>query len=148
MKIQVIVGKVCLRRKYKTVLGVVNNLLKTKSLLTSPSNVLPHYLKYFPLQFEFSLKVIVIGWKHSYLLKNFLLYSVCFDFIENEQWMDFFWQNHIKIEWFGWPLKSFLKREPSNYMFEKGQNSYSYHSFGCIFALFGAQLTHFCNFWK
>jgi hypothetical protein len=60
--------------------------------------------------------------------------------------MDSFWQNHIKIEWFGWPLKSFLKREPSNSMFEKGQNSYSYHSFGCIFALFGAQLTHFCNF--
>jgi hypothetical protein len=50
-----------LKCKGKTLLGIVNNLLKTKSLLTSPSNVLPHYLKYFPLQFEFSLKVIVIG---------------------------------------------------------------------------------------
>ena len=119
VKFQILGGKVYLRCKGKTLLGVVNNLLKTKSLLTSPSNVLPHYLKYFPLQFEFSLKVIAIGWKHSYLLKNFLLYSVCFYFIENEQWMDFFWQNHIKIEWFGWPLKSFLKREPSNICLKK-----------------------------
>ena len=31
--------------KGKTLLGIVNNLLKTKSLLTSPSNVLPYYLK-------------------------------------------------------------------------------------------------------
>ena len=37
--------KVCLRCKGKTLLGVVNELLKTKSLLTSPSNILPYYLK-------------------------------------------------------------------------------------------------------
>ena len=35
----------CLRCKGKTLLGVVNKLLKTKSLLTSPSNVLHYYLK-------------------------------------------------------------------------------------------------------
>ena len=45
MKIQIMGGKVCLRCTCKTLLGVVNKLLKTKSLLTSPSNVLPYYLK-------------------------------------------------------------------------------------------------------
>ena len=42
VKIQIMGGKVCLRCKGKTLLGVVNKLLKTKSLLTSPSNVLPY----------------------------------------------------------------------------------------------------------
>ena len=37
IKIQIMGGKVCSRRKGKTLLGVVNKLLKTKSLLTSPS---------------------------------------------------------------------------------------------------------------
>ena len=32
------------RCKGKTLLGVVNKLLNTKSLLTMPSNVLPYYL--------------------------------------------------------------------------------------------------------
>ena len=41
VKIQVVGGKVCLRCKSKTLLGIVNKLLKTKSLLTMPSNVLP-----------------------------------------------------------------------------------------------------------
>ena len=36
VKIQIIDGKVFLRRKGKTLLGIVNKLLKTKSLLTSP----------------------------------------------------------------------------------------------------------------
>ena len=45
VKIQIMGGKVCLRCKGKTLLGVVNKLLKTKSLLRSPSNVLPYYLK-------------------------------------------------------------------------------------------------------
>ena len=45
VKIQILGGKVCLRCKGKTLLGVVNKLLKTKSLLISPSNVLPYYLK-------------------------------------------------------------------------------------------------------
>jgi hypothetical protein len=43
VKIQIQGGKVCLR--CKTLLGIVNELLKAKSLLTSPSNVLPYYLK-------------------------------------------------------------------------------------------------------
>ena len=38
VQIQIMGGKVCLRRKGKTLLVVVNKLLKTESLLTSPSN--------------------------------------------------------------------------------------------------------------
>ena len=50
VKIQIMGGKVCLRCKGKTLLGVVNKLLNTKSLLTMPSNVLPLCLKQtFPL---------------------------------------------------------------------------------------------------
>ena len=45
VKIQIMGGKVCLRCKGKTLLGVVNKLLKTKSFLTSPSNVFTCYLK-------------------------------------------------------------------------------------------------------
>ena len=45
VKIQIMGGKVCLRFKGKTLLSIVNKLLKTKSLLTSPNNVLP-YLKF------------------------------------------------------------------------------------------------------
>ena len=45
VKIQIMGGKVCFRCKGKTLLGIVNKLLKTKSLLTSPSKFLPYYLK-------------------------------------------------------------------------------------------------------
>ena len=45
VKIQIMGRKVCLRCKGKTMPGVVSKLLKTKSLLTLPSNVLPYYLK-------------------------------------------------------------------------------------------------------
>jgi hypothetical protein len=45
VKIQIMGRNVCSRCNGKTLLGVVNNLLKTKSLLTSPSNVMPCYLK-------------------------------------------------------------------------------------------------------
>ena len=41
VKIQILGGKVCLGCKGKTLLGIANKLYKTKSLLTSPSNVLP-----------------------------------------------------------------------------------------------------------
>ena len=41
VKIQIIGGKDGLRSKSKTLLGIDNKLLKAKSLLTSPSNVLP-----------------------------------------------------------------------------------------------------------
>ena len=43
VKIQIMGRKVCLRCKGKTLLGVVNKLLKTKSLLTSPTNIFPYY---------------------------------------------------------------------------------------------------------
>jgi hypothetical protein len=45
VKIQIMGGKVCLRCNGKTLQGVVNKLMKTKSFLTSPSNVLPYSLK-------------------------------------------------------------------------------------------------------
>ena len=45
VKIQIMGRKVYLRCKGKTLLAIVNKLLKTKSLLTSPSNVLPYYFK-------------------------------------------------------------------------------------------------------
>ena len=45
LKIQIMGEKVCMRCKGKTLLGFVNKFLKTKSLLTSPSNVLPYYFK-------------------------------------------------------------------------------------------------------
>ena len=44
VKIQIIGGKVCLSCKGLTLLGIVNKLFKTKSFLTSPSNVLLYYL--------------------------------------------------------------------------------------------------------
>jgi len=43
VKIQIIGGKVNFKGKGKTLLGAVNKILKTKSFLTSPSNVLPYY---------------------------------------------------------------------------------------------------------
>ena len=46
VKIQIMGGKVCLRRKGKTLLDIVNILFLTKSLLTTPSNVLPLQLSH------------------------------------------------------------------------------------------------------
>ena len=43
VKIQIMGGKVCLRGKGKALLGIVNKLYVFKSLLTTPSNVLPLY---------------------------------------------------------------------------------------------------------
>ena len=45
VKIQIMGGKVYLRCKGKTLLGDVNKLFIFKSLLTTPRNVLPYYLK-------------------------------------------------------------------------------------------------------
>jgi hypothetical protein len=45
VKIQIMGAKVCLRCRGKTLLGIVKKILKTKRLLTSPSNVLPLHLK-------------------------------------------------------------------------------------------------------
>ena len=49
VKIQNMGGKVCLRCKGETLQGVVNKHLKTKSVLTMPSNILPlHFKQIFP----------------------------------------------------------------------------------------------------
>ena len=47
VQIQIMDWKVCLRCKDKTLLGIVKKLFVFKSLLTSPSNVLPYYLPQF-----------------------------------------------------------------------------------------------------
>ena len=43
VKIQIMCGKVCLKCKGKTLLGVANTLFVFKCFLTSPSNVLPSW---------------------------------------------------------------------------------------------------------
>ena len=72
-KIQIMARKVCLMCKGKTLQDIVNKLLRTKSLLTSPSNALPYYClnKLSRLWFVFLLKVM--GWNPGYLFKSFLL---------------------------------------------------------------------------
>ena len=45
VQIQILGGKVSFKCKGKKLLGIVNKLLKAKSLLTSPSDVLPYYLE-------------------------------------------------------------------------------------------------------
>ena len=68
VKIQIMGGKVCLRRRGKTLLLVVNKLLKTKSLLTRPAMFyLYTYSKLSRSSFEFSLKVKVMGSNPIYL---------------------------------------------------------------------------------
>ena len=45
VKIQITGGKACLWCKGKNIAGRCNKLFNTKSLLTSPTNVLPYYVK-------------------------------------------------------------------------------------------------------
>ena len=45
VKIQIMSGKVGFRCEGKTLLGIINKLLKVKSFLTMPSNILPLHLK-------------------------------------------------------------------------------------------------------
>ena len=72
VKIQIMGRKVCLRCKGKTLLGVVNKLLKQKKCLHHPALFcLITSSKLSTQQFEFSLKVI--GSNPGYLLKSSLL---------------------------------------------------------------------------
>ena len=74
-KIQIIGRKVSLRCKGKTLLGVVNKLIVFKSLLTTPSNVLPlHFKQTLQTKLEFSFKMKVMRSNPGYLLKSFSLY--------------------------------------------------------------------------
>ena len=52
VKIQIMGGKVCLSCKGKTLLDIVNKLFVFKSLLTTPSNVLPLHLPTHNLNFH------------------------------------------------------------------------------------------------
>ena len=81
VKIQIMGGKVCLRYKGKTLLVIVNKFLKTKSLFTSHPCITQYLIlclvtldKLSCQQFEFPLKVKVMGSNPDYLLKSFLLY--------------------------------------------------------------------------
>ena len=75
-KIQIMGGKVCLRFKSKTLMGVVNKLLKIKSLLQCPAMFcLYTSSKLSRLYFEFSLKMKLKGLNTGYLFKSFRLYD-------------------------------------------------------------------------
>ena len=75
VKIQIMGKKLCLRCKGKTLLGIVKKVLKTKRLLTSPSNIcLITSNKLSRQWFEFSLNVKVKGSNPGYLLRFFLFY--------------------------------------------------------------------------
>ena len=45
VKFKLLAGKFAPGVNCKTLLGILNKLLKTKSLMTSPSNILPYYPK-------------------------------------------------------------------------------------------------------
>ena len=82
-------GKVLLRCKGKTLLGIVNKLLKIKSLLTSASNAIFCLItssKFSRQWFEFSLNVKVMGSNPGYLLKYFLL---CYEKYASGTWNEF-----------------------------------------------------------
>ena len=91
-KIQVMVGKVCLKCKGKTLLGIVNKFLKTKSLLTAMFCLIASS-KFCRQWFEFSLKVKVMGSNPVYLLKSFLflegpkIWGCHFHYLELEIWI-------------------------------------------------------------
>ena len=84
VKIQILAGKVCLKCKGKTLLGIAKKLSKTKSLLTSPSNVLSVLLRQvnFPangLNFHWSwwFYIKAIFWNLFYfILKELLLHHL------------------------------------------------------------------------
>ena len=74
VKIQIMGGKVCLRRKGKTLLGIDNKLFVFKSLLTKTINVLHLHLS--RPWFEFSLKIKVMGSNQACFLFLLLFYSL------------------------------------------------------------------------
>ena len=77
VKLQIMGWKVCFRCKGKTLLGIVNKLLVTKSLLTTPSNVLPLHLKQtFPPTIWILTEDKLMGSNPGYLLEYFLFYGI------------------------------------------------------------------------
>ena len=84
VKIQIMGRKVCLSCKVKRLLGIVNKLLNTKSLLTSPSNVLPYYLK-----------------------KTFL--PIIWIFTEGERWWDQIQANFLNLFYFSFSKVSLFR---------------------------------------
>ena len=80
VKIQIMGGIVCLRRKSKTLLGIVNKLLKTKVCWHHPAMFcLITSSKLSSQKFEFSLKMKVIGSNPGYLLIFFSILTVILD---------------------------------------------------------------------
>ena len=78
VKIQIMGGKICMRCKGKTLLGVVNKLLKTKNFCRHHSAMfcLITSSKLSRQWFELSLKMM--GLNPGYLLKSFLLYCLIY----------------------------------------------------------------------
>ena len=74
LKIQIMGGKVGLGCKSKTLLGFVNKLFRLKSLLTTPSNVLPKKIRTKNSNVHDFLKVM--GLNLIYLLKSSLLVQI------------------------------------------------------------------------
>ena len=88
VKFQIMGGKGSLRCKVKTSLGVVNKLLKTMSLLTSPSNNLPCFALSIQVNFPANNLNFRLKWRWSnpgYLLKSFLLYLQNYIWTSNEK---------------------------------------------------------------
>ena len=75
VKIQIMGGKVCLRLKGKTLLGVVTKLLKT---ITQQCFALLPQVNFPANNLNFPLKVKVMGSNPGYLLKSFLLYCLIY----------------------------------------------------------------------
>ena len=127
-------GKVCLRCKGKTLLVIVNNHLKTKSLLTSPRNVLPLHLKQtFPpiiwiftegeghgIESRLPFKIFsTLPWRKNLDLWHFVLFQIQQEIPEIEskpvRWKLVSWES--KFCWFvtnpSWIRSGFELLEPS-----------------------------------
>ena len=108
-------------------LGIVNKLLKTKSLLTMPSNVLPsHQSKLSRPKFEFSLKVK--GLNPDYLLKSFLLYK----YQVSSKVSHFLWNSKVKsfcqkVHSIFYEVRIFIKRHKKPLGFVTEQKYESAH---------------------
>ena len=103
VKIQIIGGKHCLRCKCKTLLGVVNKLLKTKSLLTSPSNV-SSIIEYILTEMK------VMGSNPGYHLKFFLLYNK----FHRAQLKILEWKSTKKLSLWFWSMKIIIRKSLLN----------------------------------
>ena len=100
LKIQIIDRKVCLRCKCKTLLGIVSKPLKTKSLLTTLSNVLLLNLKqtFSPIIWIF-IEGEGDGIESRLHFKKFPLYMYSWKFLKSFIWLTGFNNQFQKTLW-------------------------------------------------